>query len=278
MKLALIQLTVENDINENFTKVKKFLNEATTNKPDFILLPECFLFLSNHKDEIIKNALPIDSTYMNYFKQFAKENKILLLLGSLATRTADKIYNCSFLLNDEGVVISSYNKIHMFDVKLKNGERYNESETFDTGEDISLVKVKEQILGHSICYDLRFPKLYRVLAKNGANIIVAPSAFTLSTGKKHWHTLVRARAIENGVFMIAPNQWGTNRNNRSTYGHSLVVDPWGDVIADGLQGEKVIFCEINLKNSHDAQTSIPTLNHDKNFEEKIDKKFNITIN
>ena len=119
MKLALIQLTVENDINENFTKVKKFLNEAITNKPDFILLPECFLFLSNHKDEIIKNALPIDSTYMNYFKQFAKENKILLLLGSLATKTADKIYNCSFLLNDKGVVISSYNKIHMFDVKLK---------------------------------------------------------------------------------------------------------------------------------------------------------------
>tara|TARA_B100001093_G_scaffold161278_1_gene153702 strand:- start:9 stop:845 length:837 start_codon:yes stop_codon:yes gene_type:complete len=278
MKLALIQLTVENDINENFTKVKKLLNEAITNKPDFILLPECFLFLSNNKDEIIKNALPLDSIYMHYFKQFAKENRVLLLLGSLATRNNDKIYNCSFLVNDEGVVISSYNKIHMFDVKLKNGEHYNESETFNTGEDISLVKLKEQILGHSICYDLRFPKLYRVLAKNGANLIVAPSAFTLSTGIKHWHTLVKARAIENGVFMIAPNQWGTNRNNRSTYGHSLVVDPWGDVIADGLQGEKVIFCEINLKNCHDAQTSIPTLNHDKNFEEKIDKKFNIIIN
>ena len=277
MKLALIQLTVEDNIEENFIKVKKFLSETISSKSDFILLPECFLYLSNNKEDSIKNALPLNNKYIIFFKQFSKDNKVLLLLGSLAIRSDNKIYNCSFLIDRNGEIISSYKKIHMFDVKLKNGEHYKESDVFDSGDEINLVKIDNQILGHSICYDLRFPKLFRVLAKNGADIIVAPSAFTLNTGKKHWHTLVKARAIENGVYMIAPNQWGTNRSRRSTYGHSLVIDPWGEVIVDGLEGEKVIYCKIDLKIINSAQSSIPTLIHDKNFEEKNDKKFKINF-
>ncbi len=276
MKLALIQLTVEDDINYNFEKVVNFLNEAIAKKPDFILLPECFLYISNNPKDTISNSFLINNEFTVYFKKFAKDNKISLLLGSMSINYNNKLYNSSILIDTNGNIISEYKKIHMFDVKLSDNEYYNESETYSSGNSINLVNYNNVILGHSICYDLRFPKLYRLLAKKGAQIILAPSAFTKKTGEAHWHVLVRARAIENGVFIIAPNQWGTNKNNRSTYGHSLVVSPWGEIIADGTIGEKVIFCEINLKDAKKAQESIPSINHDINFENN-DEEYKIII-
>ena len=277
MKISLIQFTVEEDIEENFSKVKKFLNKALGENPDFILLPECFLFLSSNPIKIKDNALDLNSSYIKFFKDFAKINNLFLLLGSLTIKESNKIFNYSILINPDGQIVSSYKKIHLFDVLLKNGEQYKESEIFEKGNEICIFKNKEFILGHTICYDLRFPKLYRALAKYGSNIILVPSAFTTTTGKDHWHILVRSRAIENASYIIAPNQWGKNKNNRSTYGHSLVVNPWGKIIADGGEGEKVINCIIDLNEVEKARNSIPVLNHDQNFEENIIEKYKIVI-
>ncbi len=278
MKVAIIQYTVHDDIVENFNNVKIFLTNAVKSKPDFIFLPECFLFISNDIDKVKKNALTIDSHYIEFFKKISLDNKISLLLGSLTINHGDRLFNTSILINSLGVIVSSYDKIHLFDVKLTNDEFYKESDTYDSGNKLVLFKSDKLILGHSICYDLRFPKLYRHLSKMGANLIVVPSAFTETTGKDHWHVLLRARAIENGIFIIAPNQWGINKNNRHTYGHSLVIDPWGKVLGDAGEGEKILFCDIDLSEVSRIQSLIPTLNHDKNFDTNNYDKFEVIIN
>ena len=154
----------------------------------------------------------------------------------------------------------------MFDVILKNKELYKESDTYKPGSTLETFNINDCKFGHSICYDLRFPKLYRHLAKIGSQVIVIPSAFTFTTGKSHWHTLIKARAIENGVFIVAPNQWGINNERRSTYGHSLVVNPWGEIIAEADDKEMVVNCEINLNEVEDIQKSIPVLKHDIDFQ------------
>ena len=161
----------------------------------------------------------MDHEYILHYQNFAKQNKINLLLGSLPILDNDKVYNRSVLINHEGSIASYYDKIHMFDVILKNNEAYKESDTYTSGSSLKIMEIDEQLIGHSICYDLRFPKLYRELSKKSCKAIVVPSAFTYTTGKAHWHCLLRARAIENGVFIIAPNQWGTNEENRLSLIH-----------------------------------------------------------
>ena len=262
MRLSLIQITVGPQIEKNFEKVDKFINQALSFNPNLILLPECFLFLSNFK----KFSFSMDHEYILHYKNFAKQNKINLLLGSLPILDNDKVYNRSVLINHEGSIASYYDKIHMFDVILKNNEVYKESDTYTSGSSLKIMEIDGQLMGHSICYDLRFPKLYRELSKKSCKAIVVPSAFTYTTGKAHWHCLLRARAIENGVFIIAPNQWGTNEENRSTYGHSLVVNPWGEIISEATESEMVLNCEIDLNIVENFQNSIPVLKHDRNFD------------
>ncbi len=262
MKVALIQITVGSNFDENFKKSKKFLNDSLALNPDFILLPECFLFLSNKS----KISLDMHHFSIEYFKEFSKINKLHLLLGSLPITENDKLYNRSILINPEGNIVSIYDKIHMFDIILKNGESYKESDFYKPGSELKMTTVLGQSIGHSICYDLRYPKLYRALAKKGAGIIVIPSAFTYTTGKAHWHSLIKARAIENGVFILAPNQWGVNNENRSTYGHSLIVDPWGEILAEADDREMIITSELHLNKVQECQNAIPVLNHDRNFD------------
>ena len=262
MRLSLIQITVGPQIEKNFEKVDKFINQALSFNPNLILLPECFLFLSNFK----KFSFSMNHEYILHYKNFAKQNKINLLLGSLPILDNDKVYNRSVLINHEGSIASYYDKIHMFDVILKNNEVYKESDTYTSGSSLKIMEIDGQLMGHSICYDLRFPKLYRELSKKSCKAIVVPSAFTYTTGKAHWHCLLRARAIENGVFIIAPNQWGTNEENRSTYGHSLVVNPWGEIISEATESEMVLNCEIDLNIVENFQNSIPVLKHDRNFD------------
>ena len=262
MKVSLIQLTVGPNLDLNLSKVKDLLNQSIEFSPDLILLPECCLYLSNKH----KYYFSINDSYLAYFKNFAKVNNVYLLVGSLPILENDKTFNQSILIDNKGSIVSKYNKIHMFDVLLKNGEAYRESDNYTAGNELIISDIQGYKVGHTICYDLRFPKLYRALAKKGSQIIVVPSAFTQTTGKAHWHTLVKARAIENGVFILAPNQWGTNEENRSTYGHSLVVNPWGKIIAEADDMEMVLNCEINLNEVETSQQSIPVLSHDKNFE------------
>jgi len=262
MKVSLIQLTVGPNVDLNFNKLQDLLNQSIKFNPDLILLPECCLFLSNKQ----KHYFSTNDSYVTYIKNFAELNNIYILIGSLPIKENAQPYNQSILIDNKGSIVSRYNKIHMFDVLLKNGEAYRESDSYTAGNDLIISDIQGCKVGHTICYDLRFPKLYRALAKKGSKIIVVPSAFTQTTGKAHWHTLVRARAIENGVFILAPNQWGTNEENRSTYGHSLVVNPWGEIIAEADDKEMVLNCEINLNEVETSQQSIPVLSHDKNFE------------
>ncbi len=278
MKVAIVQYTVEDDIVENFNKVKLLLTAAVEGNPEYIFLPECFIFISSDINKTKNNALTIGSHYINFFKNFSLINKVNILLGSLTIKNGKSFSNTSLLINSSGAIVSSYDKIHLFDVNLKKGESYKESDTYSHGNKLVLFKSDELTLGHTICYDLRFPKLYRQLSKIGANLIVVPSAFTETTGKDHWHVLLRARAIENGIFIIAPNQWGINRNNRHTYGHSLVIDPWGHVLGDAGKGEKILFCDIDLSEVKKIQSSIPSLTHDKNFDTNGKDLFEVIIN
>ena len=262
MKVALIQITVGSNFDENFKKSKKFIHDSLSSSPDFILLPECFLFLSSRSKILIE----MSHESIKYFKNFSKMNKVYLLLGSLPITENDKLFNRSILINPDGNIISIYDKIHMFDITLKNGESYKESDFYSSGSELKMSKVLGYSIGHTICYDLRYPKMYRALAKRGSQIIVIPSAFTYTTGKAHWHSLVKARAIENGVFILAPNQWGVNNENRSTYGHTLIVDPWGKILAEAGNSEMIVTAELDLNKVQDCQNSIPVLDNDRNFD------------
>jgi len=258
MKLSLIQLTVGPSFEENFKKSQKLINRSLQSEPDFILFPEHFLFLSNKN----KFFFELNHPAIVFFQDFAIKYKVNILLGSLPVKENNKIFNRSIVVDLNGNLISQYDKIHMFDVILSDSEVYNESDIFTPGSKLKTFKVHDCLMGHSICYDLRFPKLYRALAKKGVKVIVIPSAFTYTTGKAHWHTLVRSRAIENGVYIVAPNQWGTNIERRSTYGHSMVVSPWGDIIAEAKEGETILNCKINVSDVELYQQSIPVLKND----------------
>tara|TARA_B100000963_G_scaffold269893_1_gene238050 strand:- start:182 stop:970 length:789 start_codon:yes stop_codon:yes gene_type:complete len=262
MKVALIQITVGSNFDDNFDKSKKFLQESLSLSPDFILLPECFLFLSSKSKILIE----MNHSSIQYFKNFSKMNKVYLLLGSLPITENGKLFNRSILINPDGEIISVYDKIHMFDIVLKNGESYKESDNYSPGNELKITNVSGHLIGHTICYDLRYPKMYRALAKKGTKIIVVPSAFTYTTGKAHWHSLIKARAIENGVFILAPNQWGINNENRSTYGHTLIVGPWGETLAEADNCEMIVTAQLDLNKVQDCQSAIPVLDNDRNFD------------
>ncbi len=189
-----------------------------------------------------------------------------MLVGSLPIKIAvDKLANRSFLITPEGTVAARYDKIHMFDVNLGNGESYRESKNFGPGEKAVGCDLPWGRLGMTVCYDLRFPHLYRALAKTGASFLSVPSAFTKPTGDAHWHVLLRARAIESGAFVFAPAQGGRHENGRETYGHSLIIAPWGEVIAEAGTEPCVIMAEIDPAKVTEARGRVPSLTHDRPF-------------
>ncbi len=198
------------------------------------------------------------------FRNLARETGAWILVGSLAIKVeASRLANRSFLLGPDGVIAARYDKIHMFDADLKNGESYRESALFRPGEDTVLAALPWGTLGMTVCYDLRFPHLYRALAQAGADFLSVPAAFTVPTGKAHWHVLQQARAIENGCFVFAPAQWGEHAEGRKTYGHSLIVDPWGEVLADAGEGIGFITAEIDPARVEEARRMVPALRHDR---------------
>ena len=199
----------------------------------------------------------------------ARETGAWFLLGSIHVRVPgeEQIRNRSYLIDSAGGIVASYDKIHMFDVQLAGGESYRESSTFRPGETSVLAETPWGVLGMTICYDLRFPYLYRDLAHAGATMLAIPSSFTVPTGQAHWHALMRARAIETGCFVFAPAQVGTHKgSNRKTYGHSVAVAPWGEVLADA-GGEKAGFvvADIDLGKVAEARKMVPSLTHDRNY-------------
>ena len=196
----------------------------------------------------------------------AKDLGIWLSVGSLAIKVAaDKVANRSFLMGPDGRIHARYDKIHMFDVELPNGETYEESRNYRPGGEAVVADTPFGRLGLTICYDLRFPHLYRALAKAGASYLTVPSAFTQVTGEAHWHVLLRARAIETGCFVFAAAQSGTHENGRKTFGHSLIVGPWGEVLADGGTQTGVVTADIDPARVSEARGRIPALQHDRDF-------------
>jgi len=266
-KAACIQNCATPDVAENVDTTLRLTAEAAKAGAKLIALPEYFSGLETRDGKIYPAAFPeAEHPVIPAFVEAAKAHGAWLLLGSLGiTAEDDRIYNRSYVIDPAGAICARYNKIHMFDVNLGDDKVYTESATIAPGNEAVMADTPWGGLGLTICYDLRFPHLYRSLAKSGARILAVPAAFTKTTGEAHWHVLNRARAIENGSFVIAPCQFGTLHGGGEAYGHSLIVGPWGEVLADGGTQEGFIIADLDMADVDTARTKIPALTHDRPF-------------
>jgi predicted amidohydrolase len=268
-RIACLQMQAGNDLEANLATVRDMAAAAAARGARFILTPEYALMLDGSGRVMRERAFAADGhPGLGELQALARELKVWFLAGSLTVRTdaADgRIANRSILISDEGAVAAAYDKIHMFDVTLPDGRAIRESSAYRPGDRAVTADTPWGRLGLTVCYDLRFPGLYRALARAGAPYITVPSSFQPQTGKAHWHTLVRARAIENGCFIIAPAMCGDHPGNRQTYGHTLVVDPWGEVLADGGESPGIVCVEIDPAAVARARGMIPSIEHDRPF-------------
>jgi predicted amidohydrolase len=235
---------------------------------DFILTPEVSDMIEPRRDQALAKATPEAAHPMlAAFRDLARETGAWLLLGSIVVRddSAERLANRSFLIAPKGDIAARYDKIHMFDVDLPTGESHRESRTYRPGEAAGIADLPWGKLGMTVCYDLRFAYLYRALAQAGTDFLTVPSAFTVPTGTAHWHVLLRARAIETACFVFAPAQTGEHAGGRRTYGHSLIVSPWGEILAEAPEGPGFIVAEIDPAKVAEARRAIPALTHDRRF-------------
>ncbi|MFX0542366.1 carbon-nitrogen hydrolase family protein [Roseovarius sp. S4756] len=273
MRAALIQLCSSDDPAANLRQTLPLIEEAAEGGAEFVLTPEvtnCVSSSRTRQNEVL--ALQGDDITLAALRDVAARRGIWLLIGSLALRTGDadgRFANRSFLIATDGTIAARYDKIHMFDVTISDSESYRESAGYRPGKRAVLAQTPFAAVGMTICYDIRFPHLYRNLAQKGAQILTVPSAFSPVTGAAHWHTLLRARAIETGAYILAPAQAGTHPATegkpRQTYGHSLAVAPWGEVLADGGDGTAVIYVDLDMAEVAQARQRIPALMHDPEF-------------
>ena len=269
--IALLQLTTSKDVSENIATVLVMIDEAAKGGAQFILTPENTDFMEQDSTKTLqKSYAQVDEPCLKAFQAAAKKHAIWLLIGSLKINLGnDRLANRSFLISPDGKIKAHYDKTHLFDVDLEGGESYRESALFTAGDEAILVETPFGKIGMSICYDLRFPYLYRLYAMHGANILTIPAAFTRTTGIAHWHTLLKARAIETGCFVLAPAQCGNHATGRSTYGHSLIVSPWGDILGDGGETTGITFANLDLAYCNKARQTVPSLKHTRKLELKI---------
>jgi deaminated glutathione amidase len=265
---GLIQLRSGLSPQANLEVALRLIEEAKRAGADYVLTPEMTNIMEVKRERLFAALEPEDADLsLAAFRELARKLDVFLHVGSLAIKLApEKAANRSFLIDRKGEIIARYDKIHMFDVDLAGGESYRESRNYRPGELAVAVDLPWGRLGLTICYDLRFPALYRALAEAGCAFLAIPSAFTQQTGAAHWHVLTRARAIENGAFVLAAAQGGKHENGRETYGHSLVVDPWGRVIAEGGNEPGVVLAKIDLAEVAAARAKIPSLQHGRRFE------------
>jgi predicted amidohydrolase len=267
-KVALIQMRSGLDPATNLKAVLAGVDEAKRGGADYVLTPEMTNVLENNRERLFTKIVgeEHDATLAT-LREVARKLSIYIHIGSLAVRASpEKAANRAFLIDRKGDIAARYDKIHMFDVDLANGESYRESNSYRAGELAVVADLPWGRLGLSVCYDLRFPALYRALAEAGASFLAIPSAFTKQTGEAHWHVLMRARAIENGCYVFAAAQGGKHEYGRETYGHSLVVDPWGKIVAEGGTEPGVIFAEIDPAEVTAARSRVPSLSHGRRFE------------
>ena len=262
-RVSCIQLCSSDNVEYNLKKTKKLILKAIKQKANFILTPEVSSKISLDKKKLLKTATSMDKDfYLLGIKELAKKYKKWILIGSLILKIGkNKLVNRSILISPNGKIKCYYDKIHMYDAKLSKKEKYFESKLFKSGNKIKLAKLPWGKLGLSICYDLRFPSMYKQMSKRGATLISVPSAFTETTGRKHWHTLLKARAIENISYIFAPGQAGKHCNGRKTYGHSLIVSPDGEIIKELGKKEGVITATINPKIVMKLRKKIPSVQY-----------------
>ncbi|WP_188663150.1 carbon-nitrogen hydrolase family protein [Terasakiella brassicae] len=267
-KAACVQVNASNDMDTNIAKAGDMVREAAAQGAHLICLPENVAMMEFGGENVIAKSYPqAEHPGLSAFRDLAVETKSWILIGSLAVRLENgKVANRCFLLNDQGEIVGQYDKIHLFDVDLAGGESYRESNTFDGGDRAVLAQTPWGPLGMSICYDVRFPHLYRDYAQAGANIITVPAAFTKQTGEAHWKVLLRARAIETGCYVIAPGQCGEHKGGRQTYGHSLIINPWGEVLAEGADEPCVLIADIDVDAVAATRGKIPSLKHDRAYQ------------
>jgi len=260
-RVSCIQLKSNDNIYYNLKRTEKYIIRSVEQKADFILTPEVSSLFSLNKKQLLKNCRSMnEDIYLKGIKRLAKKYKKWILVGSLIIKISqNKLANRSVLVDRNGNIKSYYDKIHMYDVVLNKKEKYFESKTFKPGKKIKSFNLPWGKLGLSICYDLRFPNLYRKLSKAGCLFLSIPSAFTNTTGKKHWHTLLKTRAIENFCYVFAPAQGGTHYNGRKTFGHSMVVSPDGKILKELKQSEGVITVNIIPSLSKKLRNIIPSL-------------------
>lgn len=275
MRAALLQLNSTDDPRANLDVTRGYLREAVKGGATFVLTPEVTNCLSSSRarqQEVLETQ--DDDLTLAGLRAEAADHGIWLLIGSLALKTNDpdgRFANRSFLISPKGDIAAYYDKIHMFDVQLSDSEGYQESKGYRPGDRAVVAQMDEVRLGMTVCYDVRFPALHRKLAQAGANVIAVPAAFAVPTGQAHWEVLLRARAIENGCFVLAPAQTGThavhdNGRPRQTFGHSMAIAPWGEVILDAGTAPGVSFVDIDLAQVKAARGRVPSLTHDRSFE------------
>jgi deaminated glutathione amidase len=267
LRVALIQQTAARDFAPNLAFLEAQIKDAAAQGARLILTPENCAMLEPDRDAHRAKALTEEAHPLPpLFSRLAQETGAFLLAGSIAVRVAgDKLANRSLLFAPDGRTAARYDKIHLFDVDLANGESYRESALIAPGNAAVTVETPLARLGLSVCYDLRFAALFRALAQVGADIITIPSAFTVPTGQAHWHVLLRARAIETGGFVLAPAQTGIHAEGRRTYGHSLIVNPWGEIIADAGTEPGLVLADLDLAEVMRARQRLPALTHDRPF-------------
>ena len=266
-RVGCVQVNAKNDLLQNIFEAERLGLECIKEGADIILYPENVLFMAKDSQDLKKNSYKENvHKGLDFFKKFAKDNSKWILVGSIAiTLDSGKLANRSFMINSEGIIVARYDKVHLFDVRLENGEEYYESNNYQAGDCAVITKTEWASFGLTICYDLRFPEFYRQVAISGVSAFAIPSAFTKTTGQKHWHTLIKARAIETGSFILAPAQTGSHPGGRKTFGHSLIIDPMGAVIEDAGEEVGIILADIDINLVKIARNSIPATTQNRSY-------------
>lgn len=267
MRLAVIQMASGSNLQGNMLEAERLIKSAVNDGAQIVVLPENFGMITATEPELLEyGEHPGDGPLQNFLAEQALKHGIFVVGGTLPLRSKNeqKIRNSLLVYNAQGKCIARYDKIHLFDVFLPDkAEHYHESGLFDPGDEIMVIQIGEMKVGLAICYDLRFPELFRALIEKGAEVIVLPSAFTETTGKAHWHTLIKARAIENLCYFAASAQGGYHVNGRATYGHSIIVDPWGNIMDEVETGAGYAIADISRSRQQQIREHFPVLNHRK---------------
>ena len=270
-KAAAVQMRSGVDVGRNVIEAERLIRAAAAAGAEYVLTPEMTTILDRDRERLLAAiASEADDPSLAAFRALARELGIHLHIGSMAIRLPEGVANRAFLIAPDGGIVARYDKIHMFDVDLGDGESYRESRLYYPGSNAVIADLPWVRLGLSVCYDVRFPALYRALAKAGAAVIAIPAAFTLTTGDAHWHILIRARAIETGAFVIAAAQSGHHEDGRDTYGHSMIVDPWGRVLAETGMEPGFIVADIDPAMSATVRGRLPSLANERAFAPPVD--------